>query len=102
VQVIIDNNDNPALHVMADKPRKYPIFHRFCDRHLLMCASCFRRANLASHACSYDMQPWDNESSASLVPDFDKGEVRAAAARCCYPLNARRRSLFLLSGSGLR
>ncbi len=25
------------------------------------------------------MQPWDNECSASLVPDFDKGEVRAQA-----------------------
>jgi hypothetical protein len=37
LQVIVDNNDNPALHVMADKPRRYPIFHRFCDRHLLMC-----------------------------------------------------------------
>lgn len=22
------------------------------------------------------MQPWDNELNASLVPDFDKGEVR--------------------------
>lgn len=25
---------------------------------------------------SYEMQPWDNELNASLVPDFDKGEVR--------------------------
>jgi hypothetical protein len=27
------------------------------------------------------MQPWDNECSASLVPDFDKGEVRAQAGQ---------------------
>ena len=28
---------------------------------------------------SYEMQPWDNELNASLVPDFDKGEVRPVA-----------------------
>jgi hypothetical protein len=36
---------------------------------------------------SYEMQPWDNELSASLVPDFDKGEVRSfmlAARHTCH------------------
>jgi hypothetical protein len=27
------------------------------------------------------MQPWDNEMSASLVPDFDKGEVHFLNSR---------------------
>jgi hypothetical protein len=49
--VIVDNNDNPALHVMADKPRRYPIFYRFCDRHLLMCVcarSLWRESSYAA------------------------------------------------------
>ena len=48
LQVIIDNDDNPALHIMADKPRRYPIFYRFCDRHLLMCAAAIAIAPFPS------------------------------------------------------
>jgi hypothetical protein len=111
---MLDNHDNPALHIIADKPRRYPIFHRFCDRHILMSVHLiafnylvvFHTALMRLFVFSYEMQPWDNELSASLVPDFDKGEVqsyipipsRAFSAGVVTPLH---RSLSLPSGSGL-
>ena len=41
-------------------------------------------AAICSHGTlfRYEMQPWDNEMSASLVPDFDKGEVRERHNPC--------------------
>jgi hypothetical protein len=56
-----------------------------------------------SHATlfSYEMQPWDNEMSASLVPDFDKGEVRERHNPCkTQTIEFWCRFLYLLSGSG--